>query len=94
MKNLRSLIILGIAAAILLLPLIAMQFDSGVDWDSRDFIVMGIMLFGTAFTIELALRKFNTTKSRIISCTLIVGALFCIWIELAGGVFGTLLAGS
>ncbi|MDT0643203.1 hypothetical protein RM553_10225 [Zunongwangia sp. F363] len=94
MKNTRLFIILGIAAGILLLPLIAMQFDSGVDWDLRDFVIIGILLFGSGVAIEFALRKFSTTKNRIIACGMILAALFLTWAELAVGIFGTPFAGS
>ena len=43
----------GFAAILLLLPAIAMQFTSEVDWDARDFIVMGALIgmvgLGTEF---------------------------------------------
>ncbi|MCM4158202.1 hypothetical protein [Gramella sp. AN32] len=95
MKKTRLLIILGIAAAILSLPFFAIQFGAeGVDWDLRDFIIMGILLFSAGLTIEFALRKFSTTKSRIIACGLILLALMLIWAELAVGIFGTPFAGS
>ena len=94
MKNTRLWIILGIAAAILSLPFFAMQFATEVDWDLRDFIIMGILLFSAGLTIEFALRKFSTTKSRIIACGLILLALMLIWAELAVGIFGTPFAGS
>lgn len=88
------MIILFIAGAILLLPLIAMQFTSEVDWSSSDFVIMGILLFGTGLAIEFALRRFSSTKSRLIVCGTILAALFLIWAELAVGVFGTPFAGS
>ncbi|APU67266.1 MAG: hypothetical protein VX712_08000 [Bacteroidota bacterium] len=94
MKTLRLPLLLTAAAGILLIPLIAMQFTSEVDWKSSDFVIMGILLFGTALIIELALRKFSSTKSRIIACGIILFALFLIWAELAVGIFGTPFAGS
>ncbi len=94
MRKLRLPFILSIAAGILLIPLIAMQFTSEVDWDGRDFLIMGMLLFGTGCLIEFALRKLKSTKSRIIACGIILAALFLVWAELAVGIFGSPFAGS
>lgn len=95
MKTTRLLIILLIVGVILLIPFIAMQLGvEGVDWDSGDFLIMGILLLGTALAIEFSLRKFKTTKKRVIACGLILTGLFLIWAELAVGIFGTPFAGS
>ncbi|MDT0678292.1 hypothetical protein [Autumnicola musiva] len=94
MKNARLTIILLSAGAILLIPLIAMQFNSEVDWSSFDFLIMGILLLGSGLAIEFALRKFSTIRSRIIACGMILAALFLIWAELSVGIIGTSFAGS
>ena len=96
MKTTRLLIILLIVGVILLIPFIAMQLGAdGVDWDLRDFIIMGILLFGSGYSIEFSLRIFSkTTKKRVIACGLILTGLFLIWAELAVGIFGTPFAGS
>jgi hypothetical protein len=47
-RNRWSLAIWGTAAALLLVPAIAMRFPgTGVNWSAADFIVMGV-LFGIA----------------------------------------------
>lgn len=94
MKNLRLPLILSTAAGTLLIPLIAMQFSTEIDWNGRDFLIMGILFFGTGIVIEFALRKFKSTKSRIIACGIILIALFLVWAELAVGIFGSPFAGS
>ena len=93
-KNIRLIAILVVVTCILLLPLIAMQFTNEVDWDVRDFIVMGILLYGTGLSCELVLRRVKNTVHRIVICGAILFALFLIWAELAVGVFGTPFAGS
>lgn len=87
----RVVIIVG---AILLVPLIAMQFTDEVDWTLSDFIIMGALLFVAGMGIELALRKLTNPTQRIIVCGCIVATLLLIWAELAVGVFGTPFAGS
>jgi hypothetical protein len=94
MKNTRLTIILATASTLLMIPLVAMQFTNEVNWSASDFIIMGILLFGTGIICELILRKFTTLKKRIIVCGLVLFGFFLIWAELAVGVFGTPFAGS
>lgn len=94
MENTRFSIILLVAGALLLLPLIAMQFTSEDVWTASDFIIAGILLFGTGIIIELVLRKTSNVKKRIIYCGIILAAFFMVWAELAVGVFATPFTGS
>jgi hypothetical protein len=94
MKNTRLLIIFAGIVLLLLIPLIAMQFTSEVDWKISDFIIMGILLSGTGVLCELTLRKIQSIPNRIIICAAILGAFLLIWAELAVGIFGTPFAGS
>lgn len=82
------------AAGLLLVPFIAMQFTDEVKWGVFDFIVAGLLLFGTGIAIEVVLRLLTTFWSRFISCAVILVVLFLVWAELAVGLFGTPLAGS
>ena len=93
-KNIRLIGIVLTATALLLLPLIAMQFSTSVDWDGRDFLIMGVLLFGTGFLCEFVLRRVKAFHDRLILVGVILLALFLIWAELAVGIFGTPFAGS
>jgi hypothetical protein len=93
MNNKRLIIILGIATALLLTPLVVMQFTSDVDWKPGDFIIMGILLYGTGLSCELVLRRVRKIEHRLIVCAAILLAFFLVWAELAVGVFGTPFAG-
>jgi hypothetical protein len=93
-KNKRLIIILLSAGALLLIPLLAMQFTNEVSWTLIDFVVAGILLFGTGLMIELVVRKVKRVRFRVAICAGILVALFLIWAELAVGLFGTPLAGS
>jgi len=94
MKNLRLTIILSVAAMLLLLPLIATQFTTEVNWTGSDFVIGGILLFGTGALLELVLRKTKNPGQRLLYCGVVLFILFLIWAELAVGVFGTPFAGS
>lgn len=90
----RSQILYTIPLAILIIPMIAMQFTKEVNWTFSDFLIMGILLFITTFTINFVLKKFKTLKSRMI---LVIGILFLlvlIWAELAVGIFESPFAGN
>ncbi len=93
MKNKRVIIILSTAATLLLIPFVAMQFTNEVNWDIFDFLIMGVLLFGTALICELVMRKVKSTKSRIAICGAILFLFFLIWAELAVGIFETPFAG-
>ncbi|QDK80589.1 hypothetical protein EXU85_19050 [Spirosoma sp. KCTC 42546] len=93
-KNQRLTGILLAIATLLLIPFIAMQFTNEVNWTLSDFVVAGVLLFGTGLLIELVLRTVTTAKHRIALCAVILVALLLIWIELAVGIFGSPIAGS
>ena len=94
MKMKSLIIILGVVGVILLIPFIAMQFTTEVDWSLSDFIIMGVLLTGTGLLIELAIRKIKTNPQRLIVLGVILLTFFLIWVELAVGIFGSPFAGS
>lgn len=83
----RSTLLYSIPFVILSIPLMAMQFTKEVNWTISDFLVMGILLFTTVFTIDFVLKKFKTLKSRLILIVGIVVLLALFWAELAVGIF-------
>jgi len=94
MKNKRLIFIFATVAVLLCIPLVAMQFDLGVNWDMTDFLVMGVLLTGTGLLCELALRLVKSTKTRLLICGIVIMAFLLIWIELAVGIFNSPFAGS
>ncbi|QBO58443.1 hypothetical protein [Chryseobacterium salivictor] len=94
LQNKRLLLIILAVPALLLVPLIAMQFSTGVDWEVFDFIIMSVLLLGTGLLCELVLRKVRSTKGRIVLFGIVLLAFILIWTELAVGIFGTPFAGS
>lgn len=93
-NNNRLTIILAAAGLLLLVPLVAMQFTSEVNWTFSDFIVAGVLLFGTGGLIELAVRKIHKVGTRVWVILGILLALLLVWVELAVGIFGTPFAGN
>ncbi len=75
--------------AILLVPLVAMQFTTEVHWRAADFIAMGVLLFGTASLFVLAARRI-ARKYRLFAGGVFVAAFLYAWAELAVGVFTSL----
>jgi len=94
MKNQRLIIILISISVVLLIPFIAMQFTNEVDWSLRDFVIMGVLLFGTGLLCELVMRKVKRVQNRILICAVLVFVFLLIWAELAVGIFGSPFAGS
>lgn len=94
MKNKRFFLMLTTVIILLLIPLIAMQFTPEVDWDGRDFLIMGILLLGTATICELVLRTVKSKTHRLLICAGVLLVFFLIWAELAVGIFGSPFAGS
>jgi hypothetical protein len=71
-----------------------MQFSNEVNWSLMDFVLAGILLFGTSLVIELVLRKVKSTKHRLLISGIILLLLFLLWAELAVGIFGSSIAGT
>jgi hypothetical protein len=72
---------------ILLIPLIAMQFTSEVQWEVPDFITIGILLFGMGSIFVLTARNIRNNSNRVLIGIAFLMAILCIWAELAVGIF-------
>ena len=79
----------AVAALLLMLPLIAMQFSDQVDWKAADFVVFGAMLAGVGVTFELAAAYTGNTMYRIAVGVAVVSAFVLVFVNLAVGVIGT-----
>lgn len=76
-------------AAILVAPLLAMQFTDEVSWGLLDFIVMGILLFGAGLTYVLISRISESFAYRTAVGVAVVAGLLLIWVNLAVGIIGS-----
>ena len=79
-------IVLG-TAAILLVPLIAMQFTDEVKWDLVDFVVMGALLLAVGFTYKLIATKLQAPVQRFTLVAVLLLVFLLVWADLAVGIF-------
>lgn len=78
-----------VTALLLMIPLVAMQFTDDVVWSVFDFIVAGVLLFGTGFMYALVTRKGGSTAYRVAVGMALVSGLMLIWVNLAVGLIGS-----
>jgi hypothetical protein len=76
-----------IVALILLVPLVAMQLTDEVVWTLSDFVVAGVLLFGSVLEYELAARNASNAKNRVVVGLVVVAVFLWLWVELAVGIF-------
>jgi len=88
-RNLLRLIGWSVAAALLVLPLIAMQFTRDVNWTTSDFIVWGIMLATVGGLFELAVRLSPLPSYRAGFGVALLGAFLVTRTNLAVGIVGS-----
>ena len=77
------------AAALLLMPLIAMQFTDEVDWDLADFVVAGALVAGAGAGYELAVRRTRNRAYRAAVGVALAAAFILVWANLAVGIIGS-----
>jgi hypothetical protein len=78
-----------VTALLLLIPLVAMQFDLGVAWSADDFMTAGILLFGAGLLFTLIARLGNNTFYRLAVGVAVGAGLLLIWGNLAVGFIGS-----
>lgn len=76
------------AAALWLLPLVAMQFTDEVRWGILDFAVFGVLLAGVGVTYELAARMTRDTAYRAAAGVALAAAFLLVWLSLGVGIIG------
>jgi len=76
-------------AALLLIPLVAMQFTTEVDWSPFDFAVMGTLLFGSGVIYVLVTRSSRSLAYKLATGLAVLTSFLLIWITLAVGIIGS-----
>ena len=83
MRNKNIIWIALAVACVLLIP-----FLTGAPWDETDYIVAGVLLFGTGVAFELVARNARTRSYRFATAIALGTALLLTWINLAVGIIG------
>lgn len=86
----KSISLLALAtAALLMIPLIAMQLTNEVSWTLTDFVFAGTLLFGTGLAYKLITRKSSSLIYRFATGLALFSGFFLIWANLAVGIVGS-----
>jgi hypothetical protein len=88
-QNKDILSVLIVASLLLLLPLLGMQFNGGVNWSLMDFATAGILLVGTGLMYVLLARRAGNLAYRAAVGIALGAALLLLWINLAVGIIGS-----
>jgi hypothetical protein len=76
----------GAIAALLLLPLIAMQFTAEVAWTASDFAAAAVLLGGAGAGIELVMRHARKPRTKAALVVAMVALAGLIWLQGAVGI--------
>lgn len=79
----------GAAAALLLLPLFAMQFTNEVNWGAGDFAFAGALIAGVGVSYELAVRATGSKAYRAAVGVALAAAFLLVWANVAVGIIGS-----
>ncbi|WP_126653464.1 hypothetical protein [Chryseobacterium aureum] len=90
----KTLTIYALPLAVLSIPLVGNLFSKEVNWSGSDFLIAGVLLFTTAFLVNLVRNRIKKQNQKVLVTIFILLALALIWLELAVGIFGSPFAGS
>lgn len=74
-----------VTAAVLLVPLVAMQFTDEVDWSAGDFVVAGTLIIGAGIAFESLAPRAGSGKQRTMIGLGVAAILIFVWVSLAVG---------
>jgi len=78
----------SLAALLLLLPLVAMQFTRDVNWSPFDFAFAAVMIGAVGIAFEVAVRATRNTAYRGALAIALAAAFLLVWINAAVGIIG------
>lgn len=94
MTTKKRILLYTIPLVLLSIPFVTGFLTKEVNWSVNDFIIAGVLLFTTAFTVDFILSKVKIRGRQFLYISLILIVLFLIWAELAVGIFGSPFAGN
>ena len=77
----------GGIAALLLLPLVAMQFSDDMRWTGSDFVAAALLLVGGGALFELSARFVRDRGRRRLIGAAVALAVFLVWLDGSAGIF-------
>ena len=93
--NKKSFLLLSkIVVPLVLIPFLAMQFTTQVNWSFADFVLAFFGLYGTGLVALFITYKVQTIRLRILLLLVLLIVFVLLWAELAVGIFDSCLAGS
>lgn len=78
----------GLAGALLLLPLAAMQVTADVRWSAFDFMFASVLIGGVGIGIELAMRASGSLAYRGGAALMLAAVFLLTWLNGAVGIIG------
>lgn len=81
-------VVWGGAGALLLAPLVAMQFTDEMAWTGSDFAIFGVMLAIPLAILELTVRATGSLAYRAAVVIALAAAFLMTWVNLAVGIVG------
>ena len=78
-----------VVGSILLVPAVAMQFTTEVQWDLADFLVAGGLLGGVVLAYEFATGPAVSAVYRSGAAVALVASLLLVWVNAAVGILGS-----
>lgn len=79
----------GIAAGLLLLPLVAMLLGADVNWTVGDFLIAGLLFGSVGLALELTVRVTRNSAFRGGVAVALAATFLLIWINGAVGIIGS-----
>jgi hypothetical protein len=79
----------GTATGLILLPLVAMQFTSEVNWTVGDFLFAILMIGSVGLAFELVVRASKNPSYRAGAAAALAGAFLTVWVNGAVGMIGS-----
>lgn len=90
----KTTIIFAVPALLMITAFLGNLFVEGWNWSPFDFAMAAVLLFGTAFFINLVIKSKKPLLTKLMICFIILLLLALVWVELAVGIFGTPFAGN